>query len=706
MNKHFVKLSFLWLLALGGAACSQDELSTGAHPKGDDGYLSFPFVADVQRGSYVADLSRARSSDWTPGDSIFFNLSDEGFRSTAFAFLNSGSAWQFNVKPDDVSHFENSLTAIGYHFTPAHISDDAVSLNHLSCIYRSDEVELTIRNESVVLNTSEEIPLDPMSGRIRFLGDAGSQFTVVGLSGYTAYSRIDGSLSDAPVTFSAVVDPEGTSPYFYNHFPDGTRRLEVAVSGCDSVFYRQCGEAVLREGHAGKMNLPTRDSHVGWSIMLPGTLEVSNDSLSFDKDMPSPLTLRVIADNQYAITSSDWVTVTSTDNVNWTVTAAPLTDVSGAEASRTGEILITMPTKYGIVMTKRVKVLQYAKESVIDRDDFGEDSSWDNSLGSVITVPITALEFNYLAQQSDLIAVYADFPYTIASSEAWLTTASVGTYGFVVIVTENAGANARTGTITLSMNDDKGKTKTQAISVTQTPKLGDVVRDDFGDDSSWNDALVSVIRVPVSSITFNYRGQESQLITVDADFPYTISDDEDWISTMSVGNDGFIIKVTEYTGETSRTGAVTLSMPDDKGITHTHTITVTQTHEIGDIDRDDFGDDGEWDDALGSVLDVPVDQLSFNYQAQQSASIVFYSDNTVTLSTSGTWLSAEKQSETSFIIKVTEYTGDTSRTGTVTVKMIDDKGQTKTHTINVIQTHKVGDIDRDDFGNDEDWNFE
>lgn len=597
MNKHFVKTSFIWLLALGGAACSQDELATGAHLKGDDGYLSFPFVADVQRGSYGTDLSRAGSSDWSPGDSIFFNLSDEDFHSTAYAFLNSGSAWEFNVKSDDVSHLKNSMNAIGYHFTPAQITDDAVILNHLSCLYRSDEVELAIRNESVVLNTSEEIPLDPMSGRIRFLGDAGSQFTVVGLSGYTAYSRIDGSLSDAPVTFSAVVDPEGTSPYFYNHFPDDTHRLNVAVSGCDSVFYRQCGESVLREGHAGKMNLPTRDSHAGWSIMLPGTLEVSNDSLSFDKDMPSPLTLRVIADNQYAITSSDWVTVTSTDNVNWTVTAAPLTDVSGAEASRTGEILITMPTNYGIVMTKRVKVLQYAKESVIDRDDFSEDSSWDNSLGSVITVPITALELNYLAQQSDLIAVYADFPYTITSSEAWLTTASVGTYGFVVIVTENTGATARTGTITLSMNDDKGKTKTQAISVTQTPKLGDVVRDDFGDD-------------------------------------------------------------------------------------------------------------GEWDDALGSVLDVPVDQLSFNYQAQQSASIVFYSDNTVTLSTSGTWLSAEKQSETSFIIKVTEYTGDTSRTGTVTVKMIDDKGQTKTHTINVIQTHKVGDIDRDDFGNDEDWNFE
>lgn len=496
MNKHFVKLSFLWLLALGGAACSQDELSTGSHPKGDDGYLSFPFVADVQRGSYVADLSRADGSDWTPGDSIFFNLSNEGFSSTAYAFFNSGSAWQFNVKPDDVSHFENSLTAIGYHFTPAHISDDAVSLNHLSCIYRSNEVELTIRNESVVLDTNDEIPLNPMSGRIRFLGDKGTHFTVVGLAGYTAYSRIDGSLSDAPLIFSAVVDPEGTSPYFYNHFPNDTRRLEVAVSGCDSVFYRLCGEAVLREGHAGKMNLPTRDSHVGWSIMLPGTLEVSNDSLSFDKDMPSPLTLRVIADNQYAITSSDWVTVTSTDNVNWTVTAAPLTDVSGAEASRTGEILITMPTKYGIVMTKRV--------------------------------------------------------------------------------------------------------------------------------------------------------------------------------------------------------------------------TVTQTHKIGDIDRDDFGSDGEWDDALGSVLDVPVEQISFNYQAQQSASIVFYSDNSVTLSTSDKWLSAEKQSQTSFIIKVTEYTGDTSRTGTVTVKMIDDKGQTKTHTITVIQTHKVGDIDRDkvgdidrdDFGDDEDWNFE
>lgn len=486
MNKHFVKSSFLWLLALGGAACSQDELSTGSHPKGDDGYLSFPFVADVQRGSYVTDLSRTDGSDWTLGDSIFFNLSDDGFSSTAFAFLNSGSAWQFNVKPDDVSHFENSLTAIGYHFTPAHISDDAVSLNHLSCIYRSDEVELTIRNESVVLNTSEEIPLDPMSGRIRFLGDKGTQFTVVGLAGYTAYSRIDGSLSDAPMIFSSVVDPEGTSPYFYNHFPDDTRRLEVAVSGCDSVFYRQCGEAVLREGHAGKMNLPTRDSHVGWSIMLPGTLELSSDSLSFDKDMPSPLTLRVIADNQYAITSSDWVTVTSTDNVNWTVTAAPLTGDTGAEASRTGEILITMPTKYGIVMTKRVKVLQYAKESVIDRDDFGEDSSWDNSLGSVLSIPISSLEFSYLAQHTEVIPMYADYNFTIDASDAWISTSLVNSSGFIVSVTENEGESVREGTITIAMKDGNGQTKTHLISISQSPKQGNVDRDDFGDDEDWN----------------------------------------------------------------------------------------------------------------------------------------------------------------------------------------------------------------------------
>ena len=486
MNKHFVKLSFLWLLALGGAACSQDELSTGSHPKGDDGYLSFPFVADVQRGSYVADLSRAGNSDWTPGDSIFFNLSDEGFSSTAYAFFNSGSTWQFKVKPEDVIHFVNSLKVIGYHFTPAHISDDAVSLNHLSCIYRSDEIELTIRNESVVLDTNDEIPLNPMSGRIRFLGDKGTQFTVVGLAGYTAYSRIDGSLSDAPMIFSSVVDPEGTSPYFYNHFPDDTRRLEVAVSGCDSVFYRQCGEAVLREGHAGKMNLPARDSHSGWSIMLPGTLEVSSDLLKFDNNTPSAQSIKVTADSHYYIECPEWVTATTSDSISWTINVEPLSGESGADAFRNGTLKFSMPTKYGIVLPKSVEILQYPMKSGVDRDDFGEDSSWDNALDGILSVLISSLEFSYLEQQSDVIAVYADYDFTIDTDDEWISTSLVDTSGFIVSVKENGGESVREGTITIAMKDDNGKTKTHHISISQSPKQGNVDRDDFGDDEDWN----------------------------------------------------------------------------------------------------------------------------------------------------------------------------------------------------------------------------
>lgn len=181
--------------------------------------------------------------------------------------------------------------------------------------------------------------------------------------------------------------------------------------------------------------------------------------------------------------------------------------------------------------------------------------------------------FSTSAPASVSVNVSANVNWTASSDADWLTVTPTSGNGDAILTvhaTDNPSVNPRTGTITFTAGDDSKK-----LIFTQPGRT---------------------LSLDTETLSFSFEGGTSEPITVTTDGTFSISTQEGWITLHKTGDKTFTVKADKLSGETPRTGTVTVSLTGlQQGESLTRNIKVEQTPNDKDISCDDYGEDENWD---------------------------------------------------------------------------------------------------------------
>ncbi len=266
-------ISLLAGAALLFAACSSDveELT----PAADDGRTLHTavlrFEGDIQR----FDATRATTADWDDGATLYLQYqTTNGLVDGTAVYSQSKDEWTVNYY-GTVTKGQQAKCEVYYFEKPASTTMTSVSLNAQSAVFADNQATYLYEDGTVTLRAH----LKPQTGRLRFRGTAGYQFSFSGLKWYSGYNISSNTLNQQSGQLSLTVGQDGYTPYVYGVFAnDATRQLSVDSSDGKYLFSKKFDSAVLAVSKSGYINVPTVESRNGWQTIEKDPLGLCPDA--------------------------------------------------------------------------------------------------------------------------------------------------------------------------------------------------------------------------------------------------------------------------------------------------------------------------------------------------------------------------------------------------------------------------------------------
>ena len=259
-------ISLLAGAALLFAACSSDveELT----PRDDDGRTLHTAVMRFEGTIEHFDDSatRATTADWDDGATIYIQYqTSNGLVDGTAVYSQSKDEWTVNYY-GTITKGQQAKCEAYYFEKPASTAMTSVSLNAQSAVFLDNQATYLYEDGTVTLRAH----LKPQTGRIRFKGTAGYQFSFSGLKWYSGYNISSNTLSQQAGSLTLTVGTDGYTPYVYGAFADAaTRQLSVDSDEGDYTFAKSFDSSVLAIGKSGYINVPTILSRNGWQVAVP-----------------------------------------------------------------------------------------------------------------------------------------------------------------------------------------------------------------------------------------------------------------------------------------------------------------------------------------------------------------------------------------------------------------------------------------------------
>ena len=273
-------ISLLAGAALLLAACSSDveELT----PAADDGCTLHTavlrFEGDIQH--FDAPATRATTADWDDGATLYIQYqTTNGLVDGTAVYSQSKDEWTVNYY-GTITKGQQAKCEVYYFEKPASTTMTSVSLNAQSAVFADNQATYLYEDGTVTLRAH----LKPQTGRLRFRGTAGYQFSFTGLKWYSGYNITANTLSQQSGQLTLTMGQDGYTPYVYGVFADAaTRQFTVNSSDGNYLFSKKFDSAVLAVSKSGYINVPTVESRNGWQ-----TIEIEKDPLGLCPDAAHP----------------------------------------------------------------------------------------------------------------------------------------------------------------------------------------------------------------------------------------------------------------------------------------------------------------------------------------------------------------------------------------------------------------------------------
>lgn len=339
---------FAATIALGAmcmmAACSSEELDAPMVEEPMDGshWERADINLNVHRVNFDALAGTTRSVDegWKDGDRIYFILKDkDGNNVQAYVEYAATEASWGQVEYDG---YKSSLTCTTPRTVEAYFFDGTVDVS-ASDITFDATTGIYVCTDGIYTYPADgdlevSISLAPLTSRIRFTGEPGTNFSLSGITTYTAFSRTAGALTAVSSEVSTSVNETGTTPYIYGVFTNPERPALGVTNSSENVFVTifEASTNVLQVGHSGYLTLPTVDKHRGWKqVVTPATgISLNRNKLILNKEKTATLQISLTPANA----TSDVVWSSSNPSVVTVSDAGVLTAVATGNATITAVV--------------------------------------------------------------------------------------------------------------------------------------------------------------------------------------------------------------------------------------------------------------------------------------------------------------------------------------------------------------------------------
>lgn len=313
------------------------------------------------------------------------------------------------------------------------------------------------------------------------------------------------------------------------------------------------------------------------------TFDVVTTVLNFS-DKQSTQTVNIETDGTWEATSSDdWITLSPLSDTDNSILNVNVSE-NYSESERNGEITISMGAQ-----TKQIAVVQQGKYFILDNAPlkFG-------SKGGTASLNITTnCSWSATIKQDE---------------EPWLSLSESygdGNIELEISASDNASPQERRATITVSANG-----RNTIIIVSQSGRY---------------------LMTNAYEVAFFAKGGASEPILIETDGKYIVYTEDSWVSIGQTGN-SIIISTSENSSSNPRFGIVTIRITDLKEGVLSTTIDIIQlphgetfimkkystdknwnsdVNTIGNINIDNYGDDNNWDNAIGNN-DSSIDNIKLD----------------------------------------------------------------------------------------------
>ncbi len=242
-------------------ACSEDDELLNELPSQEETKTcTMQFNGQIQ--TYEDEATTRSTTEWTNGNKVYLLLADGTVRGTA-VYSASSKSWSFQYSGTLKKGEGQKCTA--YYFENYKENNTNLSLDPNTVVYSASDAEYSYNEDGLTVTAN----LAPLTGRIRFKGEAGDTAFVSGV--FSPYefdlSAMDG-VTGAWFQTLVVVGKDGYTPYVYGLLDSDNNRT-MQITRWDNVFTRSFDNNVLASGKSGYMTLPSSTSSNGWSTYNP-----------------------------------------------------------------------------------------------------------------------------------------------------------------------------------------------------------------------------------------------------------------------------------------------------------------------------------------------------------------------------------------------------------------------------------------------------
>ncbi len=259
-------ISLLAGAALLLTACSSDVENVTPRAEESRTLHTAPLFLDggITRFDDAGAATRATTSDWDDGSTLYLQYqTSNGLVDGTAVYSESRGEWTVNYY-GTITKGLQAKCEVYYFENPTSAAMTSVSLNAQSAVFADAQATYLYEDGTVTLRAH----LKPQTGRIRFRGTAGYQFSFSGLKWYSGYNITANQLNQQSGSLALTVGQDGYTPYIYGVFTDAsTRKLSVDSGEDDYSFNKSFDESVLATGKSGYINVPTMTSRNGWQVV-------------------------------------------------------------------------------------------------------------------------------------------------------------------------------------------------------------------------------------------------------------------------------------------------------------------------------------------------------------------------------------------------------------------------------------------------------
>lgn len=378
-NPLILLLVSLFLLC----ACKDDD--TALRP---DVVPTYRMRLDVGLFNYDSPLTRAVGYAFVDKDQLHILFQQGTTAITGTAIYDAASSLWTITPSQSLAETNDGQCRLAFFLDAGSASQATVTLTQQTRIYTDATATYGLADDLLTVQGL----LTPALGRVRFHGTQGQTCVVDGLAFSTSFDLSKHTFALASSKISATCAADGYSPYYYASFADGEKRQLTFELGNDLGLRRGYGADVLQTGSSGYVDIPTLDSHEGWTLINLTTgnevtlASVSKPAVTNVGMARATVSAQVTSVGGGHLSASGFVIATSH---NPTVadrrldcgTATSLSSqITGLTPSTTYYVRAFAVNEMGTAYGEEVSFTTTDEPDGTDigLDDYPDDSSWDN----------------------------------------------------------------------------------------------------------------------------------------------------------------------------------------------------------------------------------------------------------------------------------------------------------------------------------------